>query len=272
MSKEIQQGNKNNIIKLSDLIKKDTGKGFENITAEDQAIPFIRIGQAMSEVITHQLIDNCKMGDIYNNVTMECFTGSEGINVIPVKYEHVYIHWEKKDAGDKKAPKAVYKNGDPNIPEYERNEKDNVDYLTDGSGDYLARAFQWYVKYQTKENRWNDALISFQSTQLKKSKKWLSMCISRGGPLFSNIYNLKTTSETSSSYKFFGWEPSFVRQLNDDEINLYQDCKKFNELISKGEIKVSHEEESMADNSSNLSKKSNKETSSNKNTDDSLPF
>ena len=84
----------------NEIIKKDTGsvalfgddlqKGFENMTQEDMALPFVRILGQLSPQVTEgdaKYIDGAKPGMVYNTVTSECFDGKKGIKVIPCYYK-----------------------------------------------------------------------------------------------------------------------------------------------------------------------------------------
>ena len=60
------------------LFGDDLSKGFENMTQEDLALPFVRILGQLSPQVTDgdaKYIDGAKPGMIYNTVTSECFDG-----------------------------------------------------------------------------------------------------------------------------------------------------------------------------------------------------
>ena len=76
-------------------------KGFENMTQEDMALPFVRILGQLSPQVTDgdaKYIEGAKPGMIYNTVTSELYDGKKGIKVIPCYYKKDYPEWS--DRGD----------------------------------------------------------------------------------------------------------------------------------------------------------------------------
>ena len=76
-------------------------QGFENMTQEDMALPFVRILGQLSPQVTDgdaKYIDGAKPGMIYNTVTSELFDGKKGFKVIPCYYKKDYPEWS--DRGD----------------------------------------------------------------------------------------------------------------------------------------------------------------------------
>ncbi len=102
------------------------------------------------------------------------------------------------------------------------------------------------MKVLTKDGS-TSALIAMKSTQLKKSRKWMSMIASREmqgangpftPPMFSHVYLLKTISEENSKGSWHGWEMSLEGPISD--ANMYKSAKDFNASIEKGEVQVKH--------------------------------
>ena len=91
------------------------------------------------------------------------------------------------------------------------------------------------------------------STQLKKSRKWLSQMQSltakgQNGvfvlPMMSQVYNLTTVAESNDKGSWFGWEVSRVRQLDlDTENDLFDMAVAFAQSIKAGEVKVKQEQD-----------------------------
>jgi hypothetical protein len=91
------------------------------------------------------------------------------------------------------------------------------------------------------------ALIAMKSTQLKKSRKWNSMMMSRqitgkNGPFtpprFGFVYNLKTTFEENSKGSWHGWEMSVEGPT--PNLDLYNRAKEFANSITAGDVVVKH--------------------------------
>ena len=86
----------------NEVMKKDTGslalfgddaaKGFENMTQDDMALPFVRILGQLSPQVTDgdaKYIEGAKPGNIYNTVTSELYDGKKGIKIIPCYYKKI---------------------------------------------------------------------------------------------------------------------------------------------------------------------------------------
>ena len=72
------------------LFGNDLSKGFENMTQDDLALPFLRILGQLSPQVTQgdaKYIEIAKPGNIYNTVTNDLFDGKKGIKVIPCYYK-----------------------------------------------------------------------------------------------------------------------------------------------------------------------------------------
>ena len=75
------------------LFGDDLSKGFENMTQDDLALPFVRILGQLSPQVTQgdaKFIESAKPGMIYNTVTNDLFDGKNGIKVIPCYYKKDY--------------------------------------------------------------------------------------------------------------------------------------------------------------------------------------
>ena len=249
---------KNDVVVLdANMFAQDAGKGLSAITQEDLALPFLKILSGLDD-----LPDNAKKGDIINTVTGQVYPGAEGLRCVLSMFNKRFIHWEARGTGSG-APKAMYAPGDPNIPKTERSAEDNKDYVVGGNGDYIDTTAQHYVVV-LNENGFDSALISMKSTQLKKSKKWLSMVMSRNmkdgngnsfmPPSYAYVYRLKTVSEENSKGKWHGWditlEPENEGVLQDAEA--YQKARSFAESISKGEVTVKHTDDSATENGEDI--------------------
>ena len=89
MSKEVMNKEEGSVALFGD----DLQQGFENMTQEDMALPYVRIlGQLSAQVNEGdgKYIDGAKPGMIFNNVTNEIFDGKKGIKVIPCYYKKDY--------------------------------------------------------------------------------------------------------------------------------------------------------------------------------------
>ena len=122
--------------------------------------------------------------------------------------------------------------------------------MVDGSGHYIEETAQHFVLLINEDGAIETALIAMKSTQLKKSRKWNSMMMSRSvkgangpfnPPRWSHVYNMKTVAEGNAKGDWHGWEMSVDGPVTD--AGIYSRGKSFAESISAGEVVVKHTEE-----------------------------
>ena len=95
MAKETPKGTMDFIDEAMDNLE-----GFEQIDANTIAIPFVRILQKLSPQLNKnkpQYIEDAEEGDWFNTVTKELY--GDSIEVIVLKFEHVYIEWLPERGG-----------------------------------------------------------------------------------------------------------------------------------------------------------------------------
>ena len=236
------------------LFGNDTAKGFENMTQEDLALPFLRILGQLSPQVTEgdaKYVSNAKPGMIYNTVTSELYDGKKGIKVIPCYYKKDFPEWSDRGDGPG-APVAVHLSNSPVIQTGKR----------DGSkirlpnGNYLEETASYYVLAETKTGGYTPALITMKSTQLNVSKKWNSMMKTiqiadgKGGfaipPMHGVVYNLASTLQKNDKGSWYGWVVNMERIMGAADKSLYLMSKDFNYNVSKGNVQTREDVEEIA--------------------------
>ena len=236
------------------LFGNDTAKGFENMTQEDLALPFLRILGQLSPQVTEgdaKYVSNAKPGMIYNTVTSELYDGKKGIKVIPCYYKKDFPEWSDRGDGPG-APVAVHLSNSPVIQTGKR----------DGSkirlpnGNYLEETASYYVLAETKTGGYTPALITMKSTQLNVSKKWNSMMKTiqiadgKGGfaipPMHGVVYNLASTLQKNDKGSWYGWVVNMDRIMGATDKSLYLMSKDFNSNVSKGNVQTREDVEEIA--------------------------
>ena len=236
------------------LFGNDTAKGFENMTQEDLALPFLRILGQLSPQVTEgdaKYVSNAKPGMIYNTVTSELYDGKKGIKVIPCYYKKDFPEWSDRGDGPG-APVAVHLSNSPVIQTGKR----------DGSkirlpnGNYLEETASYYVLAETKTGGYTPALITMKSTQLNVSKKWNSMMKTiqipdgKGGfaipPMHGVVYNLASTLQKNDKGSWYGWVVNMDRIMGATDKSLYLMSKDFNSNVSKGNVQTKADVEEVA--------------------------
>jgi hypothetical protein len=236
------------------LFGNDTAKGFENMTQEDLALPFLRILGQLSPQVTEgdaKYIASAKPGMIYNTVTSELYDGKKGIRVIPCYYKKDFPEWSDRGDGPG-APVAVHL---PNSPVIQTGKRDGSKIRLP-NGNYLEETASYYVMAETKTGGFTPALITMKSTQLNVSKKWNSMMKTiqipngDGGfaipPMHGVVYNLSSVLQKNDKGSWYGWVVNMERIMGSADKSLYLMSKDFNSNVSKGNVQTKADVEEVA--------------------------
>ena len=250
MSNEMTAKNTGSVALFGD----DLQQGFENMTQEDMALPFVRILGQLSPQVTDgdaKYIEGAKPGMIYNTVTSECFDGKKGIKVIPCYYKKDFPEWSDRGDGPG-APVAVHL---PNSPVIQTGKRDGSKIRLP-NGNYLEETASYYVLVETKAGGMTPALITMKSTQLNVSKKWNSMMKTiqiadgKGGfaipPMHGVVYNLQSVLQKNDKGSWYGWSVTQDRIMGQADKNLYLTAKDFNSSVAKGNVQTKADVEEKA--------------------------
>lgn len=236
-----------------DLLYSARGAGLANVRAEDMAIPFISVIQSGSPQRKKQdgaYIQGADEGMVFNTVTQELFdvTGdNEGLEVIPCGFKKKFLHWRRREDGG--GMLGQYEITDPIAQTGTRDGGRIV--LPDGT--YLVETAEHYVLVVSKTGGAKRAVIAMSSTQLKKSRRWLTMTGEKQllnprtgeyftAPSFAYTYRLKTQPESNDNGDWHGWRIAEGRQLDltsAADKGLFKMAMEFQKSIDKGEVEVS---------------------------------
>lgn len=78
------------------------GKGFDQQTSADVAIPFLQLIQSNSPELDRtspKYVPDARAGMFINTVTRKLYDGDKGVNIVPVDTSHVFIEWVPRDKG-----------------------------------------------------------------------------------------------------------------------------------------------------------------------------
>lgn len=229
----------------------DAGMGMEGADKSSFAIPFITMLQGLSPQL--ETVDGAKPGKFINTITNDLF---DEVIVIPCAFQRRFLRWSPRSSG------GGYK-GEYNPIEVETNKVPGMSihggvYLMDvppGANpfdpkgaplyDHLSDTRNHFVLYKTPTGSWQPALVSLSSTQIKKSKRWMSLIqgveMEAQGrrfnpPSFSSMYRLKPVKEENAKGSWWGMEISRVDFVQDGE--LYARAKEFNMQVASGAVEV----------------------------------
>lgn len=191
--------------------------GLENITNQDLQTPFLQIAQSNSPEVDKASseyeskgISGASAGDIFDTVSRQVVAPfGESVSVIPIAYDKGYVEWVPRENGG--GIVTIHKDASI-LNDCTKNEKFK-DVLPNGN--IIETTAYHYILYESG-NDWTQAIISMQSTQLKKSRAWLSKISSIKmskddgtvftPPMFSHKYNLSTHAQANNHGSWFGWK------------------------------------------------------------------
>lgn len=209
------------------LDSEDAGAGFEDMTQDELAMPFIIILQANSPQVmdgSGQEVPGAKAGMLFNTVTREIYEAKDkGVRFIPVHRAQQFIEWRKRDEGGGLV--AVYDPTDPFVIEARKGAprfgKIDLSKKKDHEDNELAETFNVPGLLIVDDEQLEPAVLSFTSTAIKHYKRWMTQASSIIGrdaenrrvkaPLFSHVYTLKTgMEENNEGQKWYGWRIGFA--------------------------------------------------------------
>jgi hypothetical protein len=235
----------------------DAGAGLEGVDAKSLAIPFLQVLQALSpqcEPVKDGGIEGAEAGKFINTITNELY---ERVLVIPAAFQRQFLRWAPNRGGFRGAYPAVdvdlnkvpgmSQHGNNLLMDVPAGETNVFDKDGRPKFDFLADTRNHFVLVQTASGGWVPALVSLTSTQIKKSKRWLSLISGieldngKGGkftpPSFSHIYELTSVKEENDKGKWYGVSIKLVGQVTDAEA--YNKAKKFYSDVIAGQVEVS---------------------------------
>lgn len=207
---EVAVKDENTALADASLYEQYAGSGFENQTADDYAIPFLQILQALSPQLEGN--DNLKVGMIINTVTGEVFGGKDGISFVPATTQHVFVEWKPRDQGGGFV--AVHQ-PDSDLVRHVASTQEFGNYHTPEGND-LIETFYVYGVQVLEDGSGMEAVLAFSSTKIKKYKGWMTKAktiqiqLPDGrrfpAPLFAHRYRLKTLNEKNKHGSFSNWD------------------------------------------------------------------
>lgn len=232
-------------IDMSSLFEQDAGSGFENVGANDMALPFVSILQKGSPQVSRanaKYIKDATSGMFMNTVTGELVDGDVGFGFIPCGYKKKINHWTSRDSGG--GFLGSLSEGDPLIATAKANERGQL-VLPDST--ILIDTAYHYGLILNEEGFPSFAIVSLYSTGLKVSRNWntvMGAIMKRGAggrifrpPTFAHVYRLTTVGMQKDNYDWFQLKVSNDGEVTNPEI--YAMAKQFAKMVSEGLVKES---------------------------------
>lgn len=230
----------------------DAGQGLELADNKSFAIPFLLILQGQSPQL--ETVDGARPGRFFNTVTEELY---ERVMVVPCCFRREYIRWApRKLGGGYKGvldAKAVDLKQVPGMFEHQGTiymdvpeGQSPVDEEGKAKFDALSDTRNHFVLVKSARGNWQPAMLSLKSTQIKKSKRWLSVIKGielkdeAGKPYtpasYSHTYELTTVKEENAEGSWWGLDVKIVGPITDPA--LYAAAKAFHDSIMSGMVET----------------------------------
>lgn len=232
----------------------DAGQGLEGSDKSSFAIPFLIMLQANSPQVKE--IKEAKAGMIMNTITNELF---ETLRVIPCGFARRYVRWSPRSKGGgykgDVAPIDVETGKVPGMSQHNgyllMDVPAGVVNPFDKEGkpeyDHLADTRNHFVLMQSKTGAWMPAMLAMGSTQIKKSRAWMSrikgieLVNPKNGksfnpPSFSHVYTLSAEEEKNAKGEWYGFVIDVEGVVND--ANLYAAAKTFHDQVVAGRVET----------------------------------
>lgn len=216
--------------------------GLENVTAADLLIPRLGILQGLSPQVMPskpEYIKGSVVGQICDIGMSELFEGA--VEFLPVYFVKQWLEWAPRASG--KGLQNVHETNDI-LDKTERDEK-NRPILPNGN--LIAETAQFFGLNLSAGGR--QSFLPMASTQLKKSRKWLSLATSEKltrpdgteftPDLFYRSYTLSTVPESNNEGDWIGWKIERSKALPelDDFRKIYDRALEFQASLVSGKAK-----------------------------------
>ncbi len=232
---------------VMDDILEFAGEGASFDSSEMQ-IPFVRILQAMSPQLKKResdYIQGSEQGDMFNNVTMELFTGEKGIVVVPCFQTVKYLEFIPRDQGggfqgeisatDSVLRKTTRSGAKEILP----------------NGNELVKSDQHFCLVVGEDGMTQPVVIDMKSSQLKVSRRWkTSIGLQKikhpktgqmvKPPCFATQWKFTTVEESNDQGTWFNYHIEKVGLVQNRDLML--EAKAFRDSIAAGEVKAAPEE------------------------------
>ncbi len=220
----------------------DAGAGFEEAGATAYAIPFLQMLQSGSPQCKKSdgaYISGAEEGKFFNTVTQELYDGGEGIVVIPCHFTNRFNEWKTRESGGGFVTEHM-------VGTQPATTKDSKGRDIAENGNVIADTRNHYVLICNADGTLTPAILSLTSTQLKKSRQWMSKM--QGfkirkpdgsfdtAPMSSRKYRLTTVPESNDKGSWFGLKVE-LEGLVEDAAE-YNEAAKFRQAIRSGTAKA----------------------------------
>jgi len=206
--KEVVSKNDNELAIIDerpDWVNEDSGRGSEDVTANDITLPRIDVLQALSPQIKRSnanYIEGAEQGQIFNTISGQLY-GSE-IRFVPVVFKREYIVWQDRDLGG--GFRGAF--ATEQEAEQERRNLENPD------SHEVVETHVHFILILHNDGRIEEAVLSMSKSKRKISRKLNSLVQMFPGDRFARVYKLLAVEVDGQKGEYWnfdvapvGWAP-----------------------------------------------------------------
>lgn len=187
------------------------GRGSENVTAADLAIPRLKLLQMINPEVepgNPKQVDGAQAGMIMNSVTNELYTS---LFLINLNYSRKTVVWRKRKQGG--GMEGTYESRDEALEALAEKGLSENDHDISENPTHLV-----LILDDTGAPK-SIALLDMPGVKAKKSKVWNTLISDQekeGNPRFGCVWQLGVVSESNSSGNYFNLDVSLVAHAPDE--------------------------------------------------------
>lgn len=230
----------------------DRGAGYEGTTQADFMIPFIALLQANSPQCAEgdpKAMASARPGMLLNTATQELISGKDGIVIVPVLRQHVFVEWvPRQDGGGGGGFVAVHEEDSEVVRKARGSEGARVGKVRLPNGNELVETYYVYALVMEGDEPQDGIVLSFTSTKIKKYRQFMTLLRKEKSrpPLYANRLRLTTVSEQNAKGRFFNFSlaplnGTVAASLIRPDSPIIAAARDLAESISSGRVKADHE-------------------------------
>jgi hypothetical protein len=241
LKKELTQVEDTKALVTGINFEEEANVGFENVDQDSLTIPFLKLLQTNSPEVDEsaaEYIKDARAGEFICSVTKERL--GTAVTVIPCYYKRVFNRWQDRSTGG--GFKGSFEVGHPDI---EKAVMDDSGKLRLGKEEYFSDTRNHFILV-LHHDRVIPTVLSLSSTQIKKSKAWLTqmkmmqMKNAAGEtftpPMYAYKYTVESVTERNDKGAWKGVKISSAGVLEDAAI--HQSAKTFANFVRDNKVKV----------------------------------
>ena len=226
----------------ADDLTRFAGTGFEQADSSDYAVPYLHILQKLSpqvDEVKPSYIKEARPGMILETVSKQVIDGKEGLLVIPCAFKKSFVEWKPRDSGGGFVKDHGW--NEALVAECKRDDKNRL-ILPNGN---MYTETKYHYVLMLRDGMIIPAVISMISSQLKRSRNWMSMMQTRKmrnsagkefiPPMFAYTYMLTTVLESKDQNSWYSWNITPGDGAKREEIRQAID---FHKAIMAGSVKL----------------------------------